>query len=86
MDFEYDPNKSQNNVAKHGIDFEAAKEIWQDPKRIILPARSETETRWVTVGLIHGKFWTAVYTTRNERTRIISVRRARIQEIKLYET
>ncbi|MEB3225144.1 MAG: BrnT family toxin [Synechococcus sp.] len=86
MDFEYDPNKSQSNLAKHGIDFEAAKEIWQDSQRIIFPARSETEPRWVTVGLIHGKFWTVVYTTRNGRIRIISVRRSRVQEIKLYGT
>lgn len=52
MEFEYDPNKSQINLAKHGINFEEAQQLWQDSRRIILEARSETESRWITVGNI----------------------------------
>lgn len=86
MEFEYDPNKSQINLAKHGIDFEEAQQLWQDFRRIILDTRSETESRWITVGNIQQKYWTAVYTIRNSKIRLISVRRARTNEVNLYES
>ncbi|MBV5259559.1 BrnT family toxin [Synechococcus moorigangaii CMS01] len=86
MDFEYDPNKSQSNLAKYGIDFEAAKEIWQDQQRVTLLSDFVAESRWLAIGKIDHKIWTAIYTMRNNRIRLISVRRARIDEVNFYES
>jgi len=84
--FEYDQNKSQSNYDKHGIDFETAKLIWLDPSIIEVPARSIDEPRYLVVGRISDKFWSAIITYRNEQIRIISVRRARPEEVKMYES
>jgi uncharacterized DUF497 family protein len=85
MQFEYDPAKSASNKAKHGIDFEQAKALWADDQRIDLPARHPEETRRLAVGRIAGKFWTAIFTLRADKVRVISVRRSREEEIELYE-
>ena len=85
MDFEFDPHKSGANRAKHGIDFEAAQGLWSDPMLIEVPARATDEPRWLVIGMLGGKHWSAVVTYRGERTRIISVRRARDEEVAIYE-
>ena len=84
MKFEYDPDKSQSNKIKHGIDFEESKALWHDACAITAPAQSETESRFLVVGRIHGIFWTAVITYRGEAVRIISVRRSRKHEEERY--
>ena len=83
--FEFDPAKSAENLAKHGIDFEAAQAIWLDPRRIEVPARTTDEPRWMLIGQIEGRCWSAVVTYRGERVRVISVRRAREGEVAIYE-
>jgi uncharacterized protein len=83
--FEFDPEKSAANLAKHGIDFEAAQALWLDDDAIEIPARSETEPRSAVVGTIGGKLWTAFFTIRGDALRIISVRRARDYEVEAYE-
>lgn len=85
MEFEFDENKSRSNKLKHGVDFVEAQALWQDDDRIEVPARTADEPRLVTVGKIGSKIWTAVVTYRLGRVRIISVRRARQQEVELYE-
>jgi len=85
-DFEYDPAKSESNKAKHNIDFEEAQQLWLDPRRIIIPANSEDEPRYVLIGKIGEKHWSAVYTPRDGKIRLISVRRSRDKERKLYES
>jgi uncharacterized DUF497 family protein len=50
LDFEFDPAKSAANLAKHGIDFYAARSIWSDPRRIEVPARTMDESRWMVIG------------------------------------
>ena len=85
MTFEYDPVKSAANKAKHGIDFEEAQALWDDPWLIEAPARTEDEPRLLAVGLIRGRHWAAVWTPRGEGRRIISVRRARKEEVARYE-
>lgn len=85
MSFEYDPDKSAANKDKHGIDFDEAQALWDDPWLIEAPAKTEDEVRWLSVGMIAGKHWTAVWTRRRDRVRIISVRRARREEIRAYE-
>jgi uncharacterized DUF497 family protein len=84
MDFEFDKKKSLNNAEKHEIDFQAAQFLWSDPRRLVIKARSETEPRYALIALLGGQLWTAVYTLREERIRIISVRRSRDGEKKGY--
>ncbi len=83
--FEYDLEKSQRNQSKHGIDFERAQLLWDDPKRVEIQAKSTTESRFMVIGKIDGKCWSAIATYRNEKIRIISVRRSRNDEVEFYE-
>lgn len=85
MRFEYDLAKSLSNKAKHGVDFEEAQELWSDPDRILAPTFVTAEPRFLAIGKIGGKVWTAVFTWRGDRVRIISVRRARMSEVGRYE-
>ena len=85
MDFEYDPNKSAENKRKHGIDFEEAQALWLDAARVEIPARVTDEPRWVVVGRVAGKHWSAVIARRNDDIRLISVRRSRDEEVAIYE-
>lgn len=85
VDFEFDPEKSAANLAKHGIDFEAAQALWLDEHGFEIPARSTTELRWALIGMIDGRHWVAFFTPRSEAVRIISVRRAREREAREYE-
>ncbi len=50
MEFEYDPDKSKTNARKHGIDFEQARLLWSDAKRVEFVARFADETRLGLVG------------------------------------
>jgi len=86
MDFEFDPKKSEKNMQKHGIDFLQARALWDDSELIEIPARTEDEPRFLVVGKIEGKHWAAIVTYRGEKIRIISVRRARKEEVELYES
>ena len=76
MDFEFDLQKSASNKKKHGIDFNEAQGLWQDPDRLVIPARSDDEKRFALLARHKGKVWAAFYTVRENATRIISVRRA----------
>jgi uncharacterized DUF497 family protein len=85
MAFEFDPRKSAANLAKHGIDFVEAQRLWEDPDLLEIPARTEDEPRWLIVGRITTRHWSAVVTSRGDVIRIISVRRSRDEEVALYE-
>lgn len=84
--FEFDPNKSESNLQKHGIDFVDAQAIWQDSDFIEVTAKSDDEPRALVIGMIGGKHWSAIITYRSDRIRIISVRRSRDSEVALYES
>ena len=85
FEFEFDDDKSKANLEKHGIDFEAAQQLWQDPELLEIQAKTEGEQRFLIIGRIGAKHWSAVVTYREERIRLISVRRARKREVELYE-
>jgi uncharacterized DUF497 family protein len=85
MEFEYDPWKSLVNADKHGIDFERARALWDDSQLSIVMATSSREPRLIATGKIEDRYWTAIYTMRANATRLISVRRARREEIERYE-
>jgi uncharacterized protein len=86
MGFEFDEHKSAANEKKHGIDFVQAQQLWDDPDMVEIPARTEDEPRSLVIGRIGELYWSAVVTYRQGMTRIISVRRARGEEIDIYES
>ena len=86
MAFEFDSEKSAENKRKHGVDFEEAQSLWSDPTLLEIPARVSDEPRWVVIGKMNEKHWSAVITRRGENVRLISVRRSRDEEVEIYES
>ena len=84
--FEFDATKSESNRTKHGINFVEAQGLWNDPMLLEIPAKTDDEPRYFVIGLIDGKHWSAVVTYRDANIRLISVRRARTEEVVLYES
>lgn len=84
--FEFDPDKSRANKRKHGLDFVEAQRLWDDPALLEVPARSPEEARFLVVGQLGGKHWSAIITYRDGHIRLISVRRARKEEVEHYES
>lgn len=85
MEFEYDPQKSASNKVKHGIDFEEAQALWDDEAVLEVEATTSDEPRRMALGRIAGKVWAAIFTLRAGKIRLISVRRARDEEVDYYE-
>jgi len=85
MRFEFDEDKSRRNRIKHGIDFIEAQVLWLDDQMLEVPARTEDEPRGLVIGTIGHVHWSAVITYRGDAIRIISVRRSRGEEVRLYE-
>jgi len=67
VEFEFDEAKSRANAVKHGLDFLAAQALWLDELRIEVPARTEDESRFLVIGQIAGKYYSAVITYREQR-------------------
>jgi uncharacterized protein len=86
VEFEFDEAKSRANKGKHSIDFVEAQALWLDEMLVEIPARAEDEARFLVVGMISEKHWSAVITYRGEKVRLISVRRARVEEVAIYES
>lgn len=86
MKFEFDEKKSSMNKEKHGLDFFEAQALWDDPDVLEIPAKTTDESRFLLIGRIGEKYWSAVITYRKETIRLISVRRARAEEVALYES
>jgi uncharacterized DUF497 family protein len=84
--FEYDEVKSDLNLRKHGINFQTATRLWEDSHLLEIQAKSEDEPRFLVIGQLDGKHWSAVITYRNQQIRLISVRRSRKLEVELYES
>lgn len=84
MDFEFDPQKSETNKAKHGIDFVEAQELWKS-KHVLLGAKDALEKRYMVIGGSGSEHWSAIITYRGGTIRIISVRKSTLSEIETYE-
>ncbi|MGV8935085.1 MAG: BrnT family toxin [Gallionellaceae bacterium] len=84
--FEFDEAKSQANILKHGIGFEDAQALWDDARLLEIPAKTEDEPRYLVIGLIYEKLWSAVITYRGTNILLISVRHSRAEEVALYES
>jgi len=85
MPFEWDLQKSIANKEKHGIDFDTARILWSDDNRLEIHLSYPVEERWIIIGKIDNRLWTAVFTLRGSLIRIISVRRSRKREVEFYE-
>ena len=86
MEFEWDKRKSAINPTKHGVDFADAVMVLYDEFAITIPDESETEERFVTIGMdALGRILVVVYTWRDENIRLISARKATSKERKQYE-
>jgi uncharacterized DUF497 family protein len=85
MGFEFDIKKSDNNKTKHGIDFFEAQALWDDPDWVEIPLTASDEPRFLVIGKISEKHWSGIITYRNDKIRIISVRRSRKEEVDIYE-
>ena len=83
LGFEWDENKRQAVLEERRIDFRDAVRIFDGPVLETL-SRHPAETRWVAVGIVDGKEIAVVYTVRDGRRRIITVRRARAHERREY--
>ena len=86
MEFEFDPTKSNSNKKKHGIDFYEAQALWNDSDFIEIPLKTIDEPRFLVIGSISEKHWSAIITYRSEKVRIISVRRSGKEEVEIYES
>jgi uncharacterized DUF497 family protein len=85
LEFEFDDDKSRTNRQKHGIDFVKARDLWNDPDLIEIPARTSDEPHFVVIGRVGNRHWSAIITYRKDRIRIISVRRSRPEGVAIYE-
>ena len=85
--FEWDSEKSRLNFEKHNIAFDKATAIWQSIYLEVAAIAQEKkgETRSATIGLIDGKFYTAIWTWRSNKMRLICVRRSRDGEKKAFQ-
>ena len=83
MEFEYDLKKSKLNKKKHGVDFEQAKTIWPQDN-VVLPAITRDEPRYIIIGSINSTLFSCIFTIRQKRIRIISCRKSRIKERRIY--
>ena len=74
--FEWDDEKAKSNWRKHRTTFEEARAVFEDPDRIDLLDDDPDEERWLAIGAVGAKCLAVVFTERNNRTRIISARKA----------
>ena len=88
LTFEWDEIKAEENFGKHGISFEEAKTVFNDPLSITIydPDCSTDEDRFLDVGLSStGRILVVSYTERGKNIRLISGREATRKERKNYE-
>ena len=84
LKFEFDPDKSVTNRAKHGVSLEEAQGLWDVPA-VVWQARSDQEERWMKIGVLRGQCYSCVFTVRGDAIRLISARRSRQEEERLYD-
>ncbi len=88
MEFEWDPDKATSNLAKHGVSFAEAATVFGDPMAVTFadPDHSSDEDLFLTFGhSADGHLLVVSHTDREDRTRIISARRATRKERRVYE-
>ncbi len=86
MEYEWDENKREINLDKHGVDFLIAYRIYESDEKLTIACEYDNEQRWIDIAPIEGELltFTMVYTYREKRVRVISLRRANRKERRLY--
>jgi len=84
VEFEWDEEKRQSNIAKHGIDFDRAATLFDGRDTVESESAYFDEPRWQTTGLVDERFMTVIWTRRGDAIRIISARRSRDGEKRKY--
>lgn len=82
--FEWDEQKRQSNLTKHGLDFRRAKLLFDGRPAIHILSQHPEEEHYLTIGMVDDRFITGVWTWRGTVVCLISARRARDQEVKQY--
>ena len=85
MEFQFDKRKGASNFRKHGINFDTAQQLWNDPNLIEIDAKTAVERRYLIIGKIEDKHWAAIITYRDNAIRLISVRPSHKKEVLMYE-
>ena len=92
MSWTWDPVKNEANVRKHGLSFETAASVFDDPLALAVPDPYLVEDCWIIVGVIGNRFITVVHTAPEDETgftasrgRIISARKSSRAEWMAYE-
>ncbi len=88
MQFEWSENKAASNLSKHGVSFEEAKTVFEDPLYVDFydPDHSEDEERYLIVGQSsRGRLLIVSYTERGDSIRLISARELTRTERSAYE-
>lgn len=88
LEFEWDEDKANANFKKHGVRFEEAKSVFNDPNSLTIVdfEHSQNEDRYIDIGFSsQGRLIVVIYTERGTRIRIISSRKATTSETKAYE-
>jgi hypothetical protein len=87
--FEWDPQKAESNIEKHGVSFEEASTVFRDPLSLTIddPLHSTGEVRMIQIGISHkNRLLVVVHTERENNIRIISARKATKKERNNYES
>jgi len=88
MEFEWNPDKATGNLEKHGVSFQEAVTVFNDPLSVTFPDPNHSigESRYIIIGISRfGQLLIVAHTDRLERVRIISTRKATRQEQRFYE-
>ena len=88
MRIEFDPDKDEANIVKHGVSLVFGAAVWADPAMLIVPTTrvEDCERRFRAIGMVGGRLWTAVHVYRDDATRMISVRKSNDGERRTYHS
>jgi uncharacterized protein len=88
MEFAWDPAKDEANHLTQGLRLEFGKQVCEDPDHAIVETFriGDEEDRFKAIGLVEGKFYTAIHVYRGKLVRLISVRRSNSSEQRDYDS
>lgn len=87
MEITFDPDKDAANLAKHGVSLAFAARVRADPDRLdVLDVRHDyAEEQIISYGRVDQRVWVCVHSPRDDRLRVISLRKANAREIRRYD-
>ena len=87
LEFVWDEARCRSNLEKHGLDFQNAYLVYDNPEKCTFESSRQGESRWLDLELavLHGRELALVYTHRGGHVRIISFRSASREEREIYE-